>query len=53
MEYDTVGNPIFYYDQCACCQIGTGGGHQANCPCNPILFRKYESFTDYLKGEIK
>lgn len=32
MQIDTAGNPI--YDQCAYCQLDTGGKHQLGCPCS-------------------
>ena len=33
MQYDTVGNPMLFYDMCACCDMDTGGRHQCWCPC--------------------
>jgi hypothetical protein len=35
MQYDTAGNPMISYDQCAYCNLDTGGNHAINCPCNP------------------
>jgi len=33
MQYDTVGNPIIFHDQCAFCRLDTGGQHELWCPC--------------------
>ena len=32
MQYDTAGNPIIFYDQCAFCELDTGGNHKSWCP---------------------
>ena len=32
MQYDTGGNPIIFYNQCAHCNLDTGGRHQSWCP---------------------
>ena len=56
MQYDTAGNPIIFYDQCACCNIDTGGNHQHWCPCNPesIIHKLTEQgFEDIRQGRYK
>jgi hypothetical protein len=48
MQYDTAGNPIIFYDQCAFCTLDTGGGHQLGCP-----YYQCEEYRYWTEDELK
>ena len=48
MQYDTAGNPMVFYDMCACCDLDTGGNHQHWCPCYQPPIQK-ESYAEFQK----
>ena len=52
MQYNTGGNPIIYYDSCACCNLDTGGNHASDCPCRVKPKESYPEFVQRKQEEI-
>jgi len=49
MDTDTAGNFTIIYDECACCELDTGGNHQLSCPLYGEY--RYPLYRTYYKEE--